>query len=137
MTIDNARIIFHGWGSSSPADGFIRILGCLRTFHVCCTLKLKSQVDVTSANSKSFAFEKEGHTLGNSLRHMVVRQPNVDLCGYTIPHPMEDVYHMRIQTDGSIDANTALDRGLTNLAGLCDDLLKKINDAHKEFESRS
>ncbi|GBG33626.1 DNA-directed RNA polymerase II subunit RPB11 [Hondaea fermentalgiana] len=92
-------------------------------------------IDVTSANSKSYCFEKEGHTLGNSLRHMIVRQQHVDLCGYTIPHPMEDLYHMRIQTDGALDADTALDRGLTNLASLCDDLLKKVNDAHEAFDS--
>ncbi|KAL4092969.1 hypothetical protein PRIC1_011958 [Phytophthora ramorum] len=35
----------------------------------------------------------EDHTVGNALRY-----PDVDFCGYMIPHPSEPKMHMRLQT---------------------------------------
>ncbi|WFD39334.1 RNA polymerase subunit AC19 [Malassezia japonica] len=39
----------------------------------------------------------EDHTLGNALRYMLMKDPRVEFCGYTIPHPSESKIHMRIQ----------------------------------------
>ena len=44
--------------------------------------------------------EKEDHTLGNALRHAVMRQEETAFAGYTIPHPSEHRIHMRVQTKG-------------------------------------
>jgi len=43
-------------------------------------------------------FEHEDHTLGNLLRYMLMRDPRVEFCGYSVPHPSENFVHVRIQT---------------------------------------
>ena len=40
----------------------------------------------------------EGHTLGNVLRSVIMQNPQVAFCGYSLPHPAEDQMHLRIQT---------------------------------------
>ena len=65
----------------------------------------------------SFEFEKEDHTLGNALRYVIMKKsvclwhvnevililscsPDVEFCGYSIPHPSEAKMNLRIQTWG-------------------------------------
>jgi DNA-directed RNA polymerases I and III subunit RPAC2 len=65
----------------------------------------------------SYEFTNEDHTLGNALRHMIMKKqdylfpiflfvltymnsPDVEFCGYSIPHPAEPKMHLRIQTYG-------------------------------------
>ncbi|EEA18941.1 DNA-directed RNA polymerase I and III 14 KDA polypeptide [Talaromyces marneffei ATCC 18224] len=48
----------------------------------------------------SFQFKEEGHTLGNALRYVIMKNPKVEFCGYTIPHPSEAKMNLRIQTYG-------------------------------------
>ena len=45
--------------------------------------------------SRTFVFHNESHTLGNSVRVMLLRNPMVVMAGYTIPHPAEDQMHLR------------------------------------------
>ncbi|GMF23824.1 unnamed protein product [Phytophthora lilii] len=52
----------------------------------------------TSDYSKTYVFHDEDHTLGNALRYVLMRNPDVDFCGYTIPHPSEPKMHIRLQT---------------------------------------
>ncbi|VEN61534.1 unnamed protein product [Callosobruchus maculatus] len=51
----------------------------------------------TATKSKTFVFNDEGHTLGNALRCIISSYPDVEFCGYTIPHPAENKMHFRIQ----------------------------------------
>ncbi|KAI8376549.1 DNA-directed RNA polymerase [Radiomyces spectabilis] len=67
----------------------------------------------------TFAFKEEDHTLGNSLRHMINKNPEVDLCGYSIPHPSEAKMHLRIQTTENTTAIDALKKGMDDLYDLC------------------
>jgi DNA-directed RNA polymerase I and III subunit RPAC2 len=65
----------------------------------------------------SFQFDEEDHTLGNALRYIIMKKlvyligmceknadfllsPDVEFCGYSIPHPSEDKMNLRIQTYG-------------------------------------
>jgi DNA-directed RNA polymerase I and III subunit RPAC2 len=48
----------------------------------------------------SFEFLNEGHTLGNALRYIIMKNPDVEMCAYTIPHPSEPKMNVRIQTYG-------------------------------------
>ena len=50
---------------------------------------------VHSDSSKTFVFVDEDHTLGNSLRYVIMRDPSTAFCGYTIPHPSENKMHLR------------------------------------------
>jgi DNA-directed RNA polymerase I and III subunit RPAC2 len=53
-----------------------------------------------SDTAASFEFKKEDHTLGNALRYIIMKNPDVEFCGYSIPHPSEDLMNIRIQTYG-------------------------------------
>lgn len=75
-----------------------------------------SSEDGTAA---SFQVTDEDHTLGNALRYMIMKNPEVEFCGYSIPHPSENKLNIRIQTYGNITAMEALHQGLDNLSELC------------------
>ncbi|CAO3649225.1 unnamed protein product [Cunninghamella blakesleeana] len=69
--------------------------------------------------SMTFCFREEDHTIGNSLRHMINKNPQVDFCGYSIPHPSEAKMHVRIQTSEKTTAIDALSKGMNDLTELC------------------
>ncbi|ONH68609.1 DNA-directed RNA polymerases I and III subunit RPAC2 [Cyberlindnera fabianii] len=81
----------------------------------------------------SFQVTEEDHTLGNALRYIIMKNPEVEFCGYSIPHPSEAKLNIRIQTYGNITAVEALHKGLDDLAELCshieDKFTEKINAA--------
>lgn len=70
-------------------------------------------------SAASFQVIDEDHTLGNALRYIIMKNPEVEFCGYSIPHPSENKLNIRIQTYGNITAVEALHQGLDNLSELC------------------
>ncbi|CAJ2506345.1 Uu.00g004750.m01.CDS01 [Anthostomella pinea] len=74
----------------------------------------------SSNTAASFEFLKEGHTMGNALRYIIMKNPDVEFCAYTIPHPSEDKMNIRIQTYDTTTASAALAKGLQDLEDLCD-----------------
>ncbi|ORY42555.1 RBP11-like subunits of RNA polymerase, partial [Rhizoclosmatium globosum] len=70
--------------------------------------------------SVTFVLKDEDHTLGNSLRYLLMKNPSVSFCGYSLPHPSEYKVNLRIQTDGSITAVQALHKALDDLTQLCE-----------------
>ena len=77
------------------------------------------QLPGSTDTAASFEFKKEDHTLGNALRYIIMKKydllstpvfttnnmvtvrlhsPDVEFCGYSIPHPSEEVMNIRIQT---------------------------------------
>ncbi|PYI23251.1 DNA-directed RNA polymerase I and III 14 KDA polypeptide [Aspergillus japonicus CBS 114.51] len=83
----------------------------------------------------SFQFDGEGHTLGNALRYAIMKNPQVEFCGYTIPHPSETKMNLRIQTYDSTTAVEALEKGLDTLMDLCDVVTDKFTVARDEFNA--
>ncbi|XP_014089017.1 DNA-directed RNA polymerases I and III subunit RPAC2 [Bactrocera oleae] len=82
--------------------------------------------------SRTFVFQNEGHTLGNALKTIISRYPDVDFCGYTIPHPTESKMHFRIQSN----QNRAIDilkRGLDDLESLCDHTISTFESEVKTY----
>jgi len=82
----------------------------------------------------SFQFEGEDHTLGNALRYVIMKNPQVEFCAYTIPHPSEPKMNLRIQTYDSTDVFEVLEKGLDDLKDLCDVVMEKFTAAKAEFE---
>jgi len=89
----------------------------------------------SSDTAASFAFEREDHTLGNALRYMIMKNPDVEFCGYSIPHPSEAVLHLRIQTWDGVSASEVLRKGLEDLTDLCDVVMDKFTASRDEFNS--
>ena len=111
----------------------------------------------------TFSIKHEDHTLGNALRHIIIRKytffiraailirrgasPDVDFCGYSIPHPSEDKIHLRIQSRGTLyalartghldtilrmigpPAIDILRKGLDDLQAVMETLLEKFDAA--------
>lgn len=65
------------------------------------SLQLQYKSQQSDPHSMSFQIENEDHTLGNALRYIIMRNPEVEFCGYSIPHPSEAKMNMRIQTYGT------------------------------------
>ncbi|XP_023172011.1 probable DNA-directed RNA polymerases I and III subunit RPAC2 [Drosophila hydei] len=84
--------------------------------------------------SRTFVFINEGHTLGNALKTIIARYPEVDFCGYTIPHPTEQKLHFRIQShrERAIDL---LKRGLEDLEALCDHTIETFEKEINTFNA--
>ncbi|KAL2871290.1 DNA-directed RNA polymerase core subunit RPC19 [Aspergillus lucknowensis] len=88
-----------------------------------------------SDTAASFQFDGEGHTLGNALRYAIMKNPDVEFCGYTIPHPSESKMNIRIQTYETTTAIEALEKGLDTLMDLCDVITDKFTTARDEFNA--
>ncbi|KAK6217808.1 hypothetical protein LQW54_003317 [Pestalotiopsis sp. IQ-011] len=87
----------------------------------------------SSATAASFEFLEEGHTLGNALRYIIMKNPDVEFCAYAIPHPSEAKMNIRIQTYDTTTATAALAKGLKDLEDLCDVVEDKFWAARNEF----
>ncbi|KAI5259312.1 DNA-directed RNA polymerase I and III 14 KDA polypeptide [Aureobasidium subglaciale] len=100
----------------------------------------------------SFEFTKEDHTLGNALRYIIMKNPDVEFCGYSIPHPSEAKMNLRIQTWGKAtsdrhviqDTNPStdevnvydiLEKGLNDLMDLCDVVVDKFTVSRDAFNA--
>ena len=93
--------------------------------------KKLEKIAVTSAHAKTFVLHGEDHTLGNAARYMVMRQPQAQFVGYTVPHPSEAKVHLRVQMDprAGVSAEDGLRKGLEDLVSVCDHLEGVFNAA--------
>ncbi|KAJ1919051.1 RNA polymerase subunit AC19 [Mycoemilia scoparia] len=82
----------------------------------------------SSLTSATFSLPGEGHTLCNALRWAIMKNPSVDFCGYSIPHPSNPISNIRIQTTDDTNVIKAMEKGLNDLESLCDLLKEKLND---------
>ncbi|KAG8161836.1 hypothetical protein KVR01_008823 [Diaporthe batatas] len=85
----------------------------------------------STPTAASFEFRDEGHTLGNALRYIIMKNPDVEFCAYAIPHPSEARMNMRIQTYEGTTAIDALKKGLRDLQDMCDVVAEKFWDARE------
>ncbi|EPS26179.1 hypothetical protein PDE_01115 [Penicillium oxalicum 114-2] len=91
----------------------------------------------SSDTAASFQFDGEGHTMGNALRYAIMKNPAVEFCGYTIPHPSDAKMHVRIQTNDTTTALEALEKGFNDLMDLCDVVTEKFTRARDQFKEDS
>ncbi|KAF2005495.1 RBP11-like subunits of RNA polymerase [Amniculicola lignicola CBS 123094] len=91
----------------------------------------------------SFQFDGEDHTLGNALRYVILKKcvytllpsPQVEFCGYSIPHPSEARMNIRIQTYDGVNVYDVLEKGLDDLVDMCDVVVEKFITARDEFKA--
>lgn len=60
--------------------------------------------------------------------------PNVEFCGYSIPHPSEPVVNLRIQMYSGLSSVDALYKGLGDLENLFEVIQNKYSDQYKQFK---
>ena len=101
-----------------------------------------SKIEIISEGSideytKTFTLNEEDHTLANALRYLIMKNPDVVFCGYTIPHPSENKVNLRIQTNKSMTALDALEKGLKDLKQLCIHVKQTFAKAVDEYETNN
>lgn len=84
----------------------------------------------------SFQFDGEDHTLGNALRYTIMKNPDVEFCGYSIPHPSESKMNLRIQTYDGVSVYTVLEKGLEDLMAMCDVVEEKFKVSRNDFMNK-
>ncbi|EJP66780.1 DNA-directed RNA polymerases I and III subunit RPAC2 [Beauveria bassiana] len=90
----------------------------------------------STETAASFEFIEEGHTMGNALRYIIMKNPDVEFCAYTIPHPSEDKMNIRIQTyEGT--AIDALKKGLGDLQQVCDVVADEFMTKRQQFNDEN
>ncbi|KAL7626332.1 RNA polymerase subunit AC19 [Parahypoxylon ruwenzoriense] len=89
----------------------------------------------SSETAASFEFLKEGHTLGNALRYIIMKNPDVEFCAYALPHPSENKMNLRIQTYDTTTAAAALAKGLQDLEDLCDVVAEEFWAEREKFNA--
>ncbi|CAM9423763.1 unnamed protein product, partial [Chrysoparadoxa australica] len=76
----------------------------------------------------------QDHTLGNSLRHVLMQNKQTDFCGYSVPHPSEPKMNIRLQTHGE-PAVKVLKQGLDDLTTICDSVKGALDEAVQAYEN--
>lgn len=100
-------------------------------------LEIEPVEDGTDDTTLTYVLHNEDHTLGNALRYIILKNPEVEFCGYAIPHPAENKLNLRIQTAGSISPDEALRKGLQDLTSVCEHVLETFNHSVAKFEKNS
>ena len=85
-------------------------------------------------SAATFTFHNEDHTIGNTLRYILNKTPEVSFVGYSVPHPSEPNMNLRLQTVGP-PATTVLHQALGNVYEIGAHVLATFNsaiDAHQK-----
>lgn len=69
-------------------------------------------------------------------RYLTMKDPRVEFCGYSVPHPSEDKINFRIQTNRTCSAEDALRTGLDNLKAATRVVLDKFDKAVTDHKSK-
>ena len=84
----------------------------------------------------TYSFQNEDHTLGNILRYMLMKDTNTLFCGYSIPHPSEDLMNIRLQTRNE-NTNKVMEKAMDRVNEIGDILTNKFKKALKDFDSKN
>mmetsp|Transcript_12465 Transcript_12465/g.12549 ORF Transcript_12465/g.12549 Transcript_12465/m.12549 type:complete len:110 (+) Transcript_12465:14-343(+) len=82
--------------------------------------------------STTFVLGNEDHTLGNSLRHILMQRRETEFCGYSVPHPYEPKMNIRLQTQEK-SAREVFIIGLKEMEEMCDILDNVFDSAIEEY----
>jgi DNA-directed RNA polymerase I and III subunit RPAC2 len=111
-------------------------------------VKLKQAVEAFAvrgtgpASSRTFCIGDEDHTLGNAVRHVLIRNNSIGFAGYSVPHPSEPVVQIRVQTVAPAGsrgqqpptATGALKTACQTLYDQCDIVLERLEELIPEVK---
>ena len=60
--------------------------------------RMTYEPDQRVASAGTFTINKEDHTIGNLLRMQLLRDGDTRFAGYQLPHPLEHVCHVKVET---------------------------------------
>ncbi|GIL65114.1 hypothetical protein Vafri_18931 [Volvox africanus] len=90
--------------------------------------------EATDFFAATFSIEEEDHTLANALRFFLNKNPHVAFCGYSMPHPSEEIVNVRVQTTGQITATQALKAACEDLQHVCVHMRSTLDAAVMKYQ---
>jgi DNA-directed RNA polymerase I and III subunit RPAC2 len=84
----------------------------------------------------TFVLHGEDHTLGNALRHIIMKNPDTTFCGYAVPHPSERKINLRVQCREDKLAVDVLKEGLEQLKDVCNHVAKTFESSVENYRAR-
>mmetsp|Transcript_30395 Transcript_30395/g.81741 ORF Transcript_30395/g.81741 Transcript_30395/m.81741 type:complete len:122 (+) Transcript_30395:33-398(+) len=94
-------------------------------------------IETGSDPSKAtFTLMHEDHTLGNAVRYILAKNPEVAFAGYSVPHPSEPKMNIRVQTTG-VPAEEAFMNSVLTLYKLTEHIETTFDEAIAGYDSRS
>eukprot|EP00775_Hariotina_reticulata_P011633 gene11634-biopygen13502 len=84
----------------------------------------------------TFSVVEEDHTLANTLRFFLNKNPQVTFCGYSIPHPSEDAVNIRVQTTGELTAAQALVEACEECTKVCKHIGAVFDNAVDQYKQQ-
>ncbi|KIY65623.1 RBP11-like subunits of RNA polymerase [Cylindrobasidium torrendii FP15055 ss-10] len=82
-------------------------------------------------SAATYRIHEESHTLGNALRWMLMKNPKVEFCGYSVPHPSENFIHVRVQMYDGFSSTDAFATALDDLENVFDTIEEKYDESLK------
>ncbi|KAL6546417.1 hypothetical protein OROMI_022138 [Orobanche minor] len=83
----------------------------------------------------TFSLTDEDHTLANSLRYILNKDPRVSFCGFSIPHPSDALVNLRVQTTGDTAREVLVD-SCQDLMFVCEHIRNTFDQAVTAFRCR-
>jgi len=99
--------------------------------------KISKEQDTKVPNASIFTINKEDHTLGNLIRHQLLKDPNVLFAGYKNPHPLEHKIIIRVQTTSDYTPTDALRNAITDLISELSLFEERFKDAIREKQENN
>jgi len=88
---------------------------------------------LTDLSSSTFSLMDEDHTLANSVRFTLNKDPRVAFCGYSIPHPSDNRVNIRVQTTGD-PAKDVFKDSLQDLVFICQHVRTTFDKSVADFK---
>ena len=77
--------------------------------------RMTYEPDQRVASAGTFTINKEDHTVGNLLRMQLLRDGDTRFAGYQLPHPLEHVCHVKVETAPPMTSTGARPGAVTDL----------------------
>mmetsp|Transcript_1681 Transcript_1681/g.2032 ORF Transcript_1681/g.2032 Transcript_1681/m.2032 type:complete len:129 (+) Transcript_1681:162-548(+) len=101
-------------------------------------VKMVAQEDAKITNAVNFTIAKEDHTVGNLLVSQLLKYSDVRFAGYRIPHPLEYILMIKLQTDGKKrDPIEAITQATKDRISELDQLKAEFEKAKNVFQGRT
>ncbi len=68
------------------------------------------------------------------LRKIIFISPDTQFCGYSVPHPSEDIMNIRLQTFDT-PTDKVLNKALIRVSKMCEIMTDKFKNALNEFSN--
>lgn len=96
--------------------------------------RIHRKPDEKVPNAECYDIWLEDHTLGNSLRMELLRNEAVLFAGYKVPHPLNNMIQLRVQTLHQTTPEAAIRLAVKNLRAECRSMLAQFDKGVKALQ---